>query len=134
MKKTLLNAFFILQVFFVFAQENNGVSGKVLDYRLQIPLQNAVISIQNTNFTLLTDATGMFIFDKLSVGEVMVEIKSQGYKTQLIKAEVFPERTTDIGVIVMTEDITAEVQVNLVSIIENDCCYIIFCKMQFFPL
>lgn len=120
MKKTLLNAFFILQVFFVFAQENNGVSGKVLDYRLQIPLQNAVISIQNTNFTLLTDATGMFIFDKLSVGEVMVEIKSQGYKTQLIKAEVFPGRTTDIGVIVMTEDITAEVQVNLVSIIEND--------------
>ena len=120
MKKTLLNAFFILQVFFVFAQENNGVSGKILDYKLQVPLQNAVISIQNTNFTVLTDATGLFLFKEVPLGEVMIEIKSQGYKTQLIKAEVFPERTTDIGVIVMTEDITAEVQVNLVSIIEND--------------
>lgn len=120
MKKTLLNAFFILQVFFVFAQEKNGVSGKILDYRLQIPLQNAVISIQNTNFTVLTEATGLFNFTDVPVGELMIEIKSQGYKTQLIKAEVFPGRITDIGVIVMTEDITAEVQINLVSIIEND--------------
>ncbi len=120
MKKILLNIFFIFQVFLAFAQENNIVSGKIIDYRLQVPLQNAVISIQNTSFTVLTDATGLFNFDEVPEGEILVEIKSQGYKTQLINVTVAAENKIDIGIIAMTEDITAEVQVNLISIIEND--------------
>lgn len=120
MKKTLFNVFFILQILFAFAQEKNGVTGKLIDYRLQNPLQNAVVSIQNTNYTSLTDETGIFVFNDVPTGELIIEVKSQGYKTQLIKVEVYPNRVTDVGIIIMTEDITAEVQVNLISIVEND--------------
>jgi hypothetical protein len=120
MKKIVLNVFFIFQVVFVFAQAKSGITGKIIDSRLQNPLQNAVVSIQNTNMTELTDGTGMFTFMDVTEGEKLVEVKSQGFKTQLIKVEVLPGQVADIGVIVLEEDITGEVQVNLISIIEND--------------
>ena len=51
MKKLFISALFVMQVFFVFAQNISGISGKVVDAKTQKPLQNAIASIQNSNLS-----------------------------------------------------------------------------------
>ena len=60
MKKLVISTLFVMQVFFVFAQNISGVSGKVVDAKTKKPLQNAIASIQNSNLTQLTNAEGKF--------------------------------------------------------------------------
>lgn len=120
MKKLVISTLFVMQVFFVFAQTTNGISGKVVDSKTQKPLQNVVASIQNTVLTTLTDATGAFVFKDVPKGSHLLQIKSSGYKDQLLAVEVQTGKMLDLGVIVFEEDITSEQQLSLVTITEND--------------
>jgi hypothetical protein len=108
-----------MQVFFVFAQNNTGFTGKVLDSKTQKPLQNVVASIKNTNLTTLTDVSGVFTFNEVTVGSQLLQIKSSGYKDQLLSVEVVAGRILDLGVVVIEEDITSEQQLSLVTITES---------------
>jgi hypothetical protein len=109
-----------MQVFFVFAQTTAGITGKVVDSKTQKPLQNVVASIENTSFTALTDATGVFVFKEVPSGSQLLQIKSAGYKDQLLSVEVEAGKVLDLGVIVFEEDVTSEQQLSLVTITEND--------------
>lgn len=119
MKKLVISALFVLQVVFAFGQ-STGFTGKVIDSKTQKPLQSVVASIQNTSFTSLTDAAGVFTFDKLSAGSQLLQIKSAGYKEQLLVIEVVDGKMLDLGVVVLEEDVLIEQQINLISILEND--------------
>jgi len=120
MKKLVISTLFVMQVFFVFAQNNTGFTGKVLDSKTQKPLQNVVASIQNTTLTTLTDAAGVFTFKEVAVGSQLLQIKTAGYKDQLLSVEVVAGKILDLGVVVMDEDITQEQQVSLITITDND--------------
>ena len=119
MKKLVFSALFILQVVFVFAQ-STGFTGKVVDSKTQKPLQNVVASIQNTTLTTLTNVSGVFTFNELSAGSQLLQIKSVGFKDQLLVVEVEVGKILDLGIIVLEEDITFEQQINLITILEND--------------
>jgi molecular chaperone GrpE (heat shock protein) len=119
MKKLVISTLFVLQVVFVFGQ-STGFTGKVIDSKTQKPLPSVVASIQNTSFTSLTDAAGVFTFDKLSSGSQLLQIKSAGYKEQLLVVEVVEGKMLDLGVVVLEEDVSIEQQINLISILEND--------------
>ncbi|TBX71132.1 TonB-dependent receptor [Flavobacterium silvisoli] len=120
MKKLVISTLFVMQVFFVFAQNNTGFTGKVLDSKTQKPLQNVVASIQNTNLSMLTDVSGVFTFKEVTVGSQLLQIKSAGYKDQLLSIDVIAGKILDLGIIVMDEDITSEQQLSLITITEND--------------
>ena len=120
MKKLVISTLFVMQVFFVFAQTTTGLTGKVVDSKTQKPLQNVVASIQNTVLTTLTDGTGAFVFKDVPKGSQLVQIKSTGYKDQLLVVEVETGKMLDLGIIVFEEDITSEQQLSLVTITEND--------------
>ncbi|MGL2965498.1 carboxypeptidase-like regulatory domain-containing protein [Flavobacterium sp. XGLA_31] len=120
MKKLVISTLFVMQVLFVFAQNPTGISGKVLDSKTQKPLQNVVASIQNTSLTTLTDVSGVFTFKEVAVGSQLVQIKSVGYKDQLLSVDVVAGKILDLGVIVMEEDITQEQQLSLITITDND--------------
>jgi len=120
MKKLVISTLFVMQVFFVFAQTTAGITGKVVDSKTQKPLQNVVASIENTSFTALTDATGVFVFKEVPSGNQLLQIKSAGYKDQLLSVEVEAGKVLDLGVIVFEEDVTSEQQLSLVTITEND--------------
>jgi hypothetical protein len=119
MKKLVFSALFVLQVVFVFAQ-STGFTGKVVDSKTQKPLQNVVASIQNTTLTTLTNVSGVFTFNELSAGSQLLQIKSVGFKDQLLVVEVEVGKILDLGIIVLEEDITFEQQINLITILEND--------------
>ncbi|MFZ4671350.1 MAG: carboxypeptidase-like regulatory domain-containing protein, partial [Flavobacterium sp.] len=114
MKKLVISTLFVLQVVFVFAQ-STGFTGKVVDSKTQKPLQNVVASIQNTNQTTFTDAAGVFSFKELTQGSQLLQIKSAGYKDQLLSVEVETLKILDLGIIVLEEDISSEQQLSLIT-------------------
>ena len=120
MKKLVISTLFVMQVFFVFAQTTAGITGKVVDSKTQKPLQNVVASIENTSLTALTDAMGVFVFKEVPSGSQLLQIKSAGYKDQLLSVEVEAGKVLDLGVIVFEEDLTSEQQLSLITITEND--------------
>jgi hypothetical protein len=120
MKKLVISTLFVMQVFFGFAQTTTGITGKVVDSKTQKPLQNVVVTIQNTILTTLSDGSGVFIFKEIPTGSQLLQIKSAGYKDQLLVVEVETGKMADLGVIVFEEDITSEQQLSLVTITEND--------------
>jgi hypothetical protein len=120
MKKLVISTLFVMQVFFGFAQTTTGITGKVVDSKTQKPLQNVVASIQNTTLTALTNGAGIFVFTEVEKGSQLLQIKSFGYKDQLLLVEVETGKMVDLGVIVFEEDITSEQQLSLVTITEND--------------
>ena len=109
-----------MQVFLVFAQDLAGVSGTVIDSKTQKPLQNVITSIQNENLTQLTSATGKFTFEKVAVGSQLLQIRSVGYKDQLIPVEIVAGKILDLGQIALEDDQSFELQSSLVTITETD--------------
>ncbi|MFM2265624.1 MAG: hypothetical protein RLZ77_1044 [Bacteroidota bacterium] len=120
MKKLSINAFFILQVLFVFAQSATGVSGKIVDSKTQKPLVNVAVSLQNTTLFQLSDADGRFALENTPTGNQFIHVKSSGYRDQLIQVEVIAGKMTDLGVVSFQEDQTVEQQLALVTITESD--------------
>jgi hypothetical protein len=120
MKKLSINAFFILQVLFVFAQSATGVSGKIVDSKTQKPLVNVAVSLQNTTLFQLSDADGRFALENTPTGNQFIQVKSSGYRDQLIQVEVIAGKMTDLGVVSFQEDQTVEQQLALVTITESD--------------
>ncbi len=120
MKKLVISTLFVMQVLFVFAQTTTGITGKVVDSKSQKPLQNVVAAIQNTSLTVLTDASGVFTFKVAPKGSQLVQIKSAGFKDQLLAVEVEEGKILDLGIVVLEEDITSEQQLSLITITEND--------------
>ncbi len=120
MKKLLISTLFVMQVVFVFAQSASGLTGKVVDSKNQKALQNVVVTILNTNLTSLTDVGGKFVFNEVTPGNQLVQIKTQGYADQLLQVEIESGKILDLGSVVMAEDQTQEQQLSLITITEND--------------
>jgi hypothetical protein len=119
MKKLVLTTLLFLQALVVFAQ-SSGVRGKVIDSKTQKPLSNVITSIANTNLMQVTDKDGKFVFSDVVVGNQILQIKSQGYKDQLLKIEIEKGKIIDIGIAVLDEDITQEQQAVTVTISETE--------------
>jgi hypothetical protein len=120
MKKLFISTLFVMQAFFVFAQNTTGITGKVLDAKNQKPLQNVVVTIQNSSSTVLTDINGVFVFNDTPNGTKLIQIKTAGFKEQFLTVEGENGKMVDIGVVILDEDITSEQQLSLITITEND--------------
>ena len=120
MKKIVISILFVLQVLFSFAQSGTGFTGKVVDSKTQKPLPNVVTTIQNSNLTVITDVSGTFTYKDAPVGSILLLIKHNGFKDQLLVVEITSGIISDLGVITLEEDITEEQQLSLITITDND--------------
>ncbi len=120
MRKFLTGTLLFLQAVAAFGQTSTGLSGKVVDSKTQKPLANVVATIQNINLTQVTNNLGEFRFDGVAVGNQIVQIKSQGYKAQLLQVDIVKDVMLDLGTIVLEEDITQEQQLSLITLTQND--------------
>ncbi|WP_444626799.1 carboxypeptidase-like regulatory domain-containing protein [Flavobacterium columnare] len=121
MKKLVFSTLLVLQAVLVFAQQPTGVSGKVIDYKTNKPLQNVVTTIENTNLSQLTNSDGKFSVKGVPVGKQLLKVKGDGYKEQLLSLEIIANQVLDLGVIVLEDDSqNQEQQLSLVTLTEND--------------
>lgn len=120
MKKLVFSALLCLIGLVMHAQQNPALKGKVIDSKSQRPLQNVAATIQSTNVSVVTDATGNFEFKSLPSEQPVLVISYTGYRTQTLVLEPTTGETLDLGTIVLEEDITSEQQLSLVTLTEND--------------
>ena len=109
-----------MQIMFSYGQSSTGVSGKVVDFKTQNPIQSVIVTIQNTNLMQLSDSNGKFLFEKVEIGNQLIRLKTNGYKDQLLQIEITEGKILDLGIVTLEEDITSEQQLSLVTITDND--------------
>lgn len=103
MKKLLFSAVLCLLGFIMHAQQNPALKGKVVDSKSQRPLQNVVATIVSTNVSVVTGVDGTFTFQTLPSNEPVLEIATNGYKTQTFVLEPVQGETLDLGVVALEE-------------------------------
>lgn len=120
MKKAFISTLFAMQVMFCFAQSPTGFKGKVIDFRSEAPLPSVIVMVQNTNLMQLTDANGKFTFEDAVVGKYLLNIRTNGYKEQLLQVEITEGKMIDLGTISLETDSTTEQQLTLITITDTD--------------
>lgn len=97
MKKTILYIVLFLQSFKILAQQGD-LEGVVLDKNTQKALPFAVVTLQNTAFTTLTNEAGMFYFKNLDIGKYKIHIQTIGYATYLEEVTIAKDMNTALNV------------------------------------
>nr|WP_314895881.1 carboxypeptidase-like regulatory domain-containing protein [uncultured Flavobacterium sp.] len=120
MKKITIILFFFVSIPFAFAQQETGISGKIIDSKTQQPLASVVVTIQNTNLMQLTTADGKFRFENALPGDQYILFHSQGYKDALFPVEIVAGQILDLDTIPLEEDQTSEQQTGLIALSESD--------------
>ena len=101
---------------FAFAQMPTGATAKVIDGKTYKPMPGAVVSIQNTNLTEITDGNGKFTFKNIPLGKQLLQVRTNGYKDILMELEMQGGKIMDLGTIPMDEDIKIEQQLSITTI------------------
>lgn len=112
--------FFILWSFsFAFAQET-VFRGIVVDAKTQNPLENVVVSIQNSSITKLTSKRGKFELSSPIEGEQLLLIHSQDCKDLLLKIHSNFGQIIYLGVLQLEDIYSDEVPAALITLLESD--------------
>jgi hypothetical protein len=120
MKYAIVFLLCFIRIGFAFAQNQTGISAKVLDAKTLKPLNSVVVSIQNTNLTQLSGIDGKFIFDGLSSGDYLILLHNQGYKEALFSVTILSGHLLDLGTILLEEDQASDQQTTLIQLFEDD--------------
>ena len=112
--------FFILWSFnFAFAQETI-FRGVVVDAKTQNPLENVVVSIQNSSITKLTSKSGKFELHSSIEGEQLLLIHSQDCKDLLLKIHSNFDQIIYLGVLQLEDIYSDEVPAALITLLDSD--------------
>lgn len=112
--------FFLLCFFsFGFAQET-VFRGVVVDGKTQAPLENVVVSIQNTSITKLTSKSGKFEFHSPVEGEQLLLIHNQGCKDLLLKIHSNFGQIVYLGILQLEDLYSDETPAALITLLDTD--------------
>lgn len=120
MRKKYLLFFVLLPFIRVFAQEETTFFGFVIDAKTQVPIENVVVSIQNSSLTQLTGANGRFELHSQIKGEQLLLIHSQGYKDLLLKLESNFGFKVNLGILQLEDNFSEETPAALITLLDSD--------------
>jgi hypothetical protein len=120
MKKFLLGILFLWKITFVFAQKPTGIKGKIIDSKTQKPLENVVVTIENTQLMQLTSGDGIFSFYAVALGNQLLLLHSQGFKDILLSVVITKDQMLDLGTVSMEDNQMVEQQTGLITLLDSD--------------
>ena len=120
MRKKYLVFFILLPFIHVFAQDETVFFGIVIDAKTQNPIENVVISIQNSSLTQLTSKNGRFELHSRIKEEQLLLVHSQGYKDLLLKLESNFGFKVNLGILQLEDNFSDEVPGTLITLLETD--------------
>lgn len=118
MIKFILSTIFVM-LFFIETNAQNIVKGIVIDNNTEKPLVNVAIHVKNTIINKKTQLNGGFIIDKLSNGNYLLEIKLNGYETQVFPIQL-NGKLIDLGTISLFKNITEDLDLSLITITDDE--------------
>ena len=104
----------------ILAQNEAQISAKVLDAKTLKPIVAVVVTIQNTNFTQLTNSEGIVVFESIPPADYLVLFHSQGYKDALFPVTVENTVALDLGTILLELDQVSDQQAAVIQLFEDD--------------
>ncbi|SHI83919.1 CarboxypepD_reg-like domain-containing protein [Mesonia phycicola] len=122
MKKVYFFLTFLCCSIVAFAQQTT-IKGKVVDASNNEALPNTQVSIENTIFSVDTDAEGNFNFNTFSVplGEQIITLEKQGYIKRRYPVIINEGEALDLDVLEMEADINEEnFQIGTISLSDNE--------------
>ena len=75
---------FLLNIYFLAAQNSGQLSGRILDRQSQLPLQGVTVLLENTTMGMATDEEGYFTFKDVPTRTYNLVISHLGYQSQTI--------------------------------------------------
>ncbi|SCX91055.1 CarboxypepD_reg-like domain-containing protein [Flavobacterium anhuiense] len=105
---------------FAFAQQEITVTGIVIDARTQNPLENVVVTIQNTAVMQLTSKSGKFELHIFPKKEQLLLLRSQGYKDFLLKVKSNAGQNINLGILQLEDTYSDEVPAALITLSDSD--------------
>lgn len=112
--------FFILWSFSFASAQETVFRGIVVDAKTQNPLENVVVSIQNSSITKLTSKRGKFELSSPIEGEQLLLIHSQDCKDLLLKIHSNFGQIIYLGVLQLEDIYSDEVPAALITLLESD--------------
>ncbi len=120
MHKKLLVLILLLTFKITSAQMGTVFSGQVIDSKTHNPLENTVVSIQNSALMQLTKKDGTFELHSEIKGGQLLFIHSQGYKDLLLKINSNLGQKVNLGILLLEEDQSENLQTTIISLLESD--------------
>ncbi|GAA4127705.1 carboxypeptidase-like regulatory domain-containing protein [Flavobacterium chungbukense] len=105
---------------FAFAQQEITVTGIVIDTRTQNPLENVVVTVQNTAVMQLTSKAGQFELHIFPKKEQLLLLRSQGYKDFLLKFQSNSGQNINLGILQLEDTYSDEVPAALITLSDSD--------------
>lgn len=98
----------LLATVFAIAQQTS-IRGKLVDGTTKIPVPDAEVFIQNTNFVRTTNAAGEFVISDpdIPLGEEVLVLQKSGYETQLFPIIINVGQELDLGMLYIYVDVAA---------------------------
>jgi hypothetical protein len=120
MVKKYLTALILMSCTFVSAQQQEiTVTGIVIDARTQNPLENVVVTIQNTAVMQLTSKDGKFELHIFPQKEQLLLLRNQGYKDYILKIQS-SKQNINLGILQIEDTYSDEVPAALITLSDND--------------
>lgn len=120
MVKKYLAALILMSFAFASAQQQEiSVTGIVIDARTQNPLENVIVTIQNTAVMQLTSKEGKFELHIFPQKEQLLLLRSQGYKDYLLKIQS-SKQNINLGILQLEDTYSDEVPAALITLSDND--------------
>ncbi len=110
----------ILFVFATNAQSQGVVKGNVSDGDSTNSISGVAITVEGTTIKQVTDESGNFIVSNVPTGSQLVKIQVEGYETQIFPVTVVENTTVDLGAIFMYKDETAQEDLSVISLSEDE--------------
>ncbi|KIO51029.1 carboxypeptidase-like regulatory domain-containing protein [Flavobacterium hibernum] len=120
MRKKYFLFLILLPFSLVFSQEQTTFLGIVIDSKTQNPLENIVVSIQNSSVTQLTNTEGRFKLQSSIKGEQLLLLHSQGYKDLLLKIKSNLGQEVNLGILQLEDNFSDETPAALITLLESD--------------
>ncbi|WP_281231152.1 TonB-dependent receptor [Flavobacterium gelatinilyticum] len=120
MEKKYLIFFVLLSFSFASSQEKTTFTGIVIDSKTQNPLENVLVSIQNSSLTALTSKKGKFELYSSAKEEQLLLIRNQGYKDLFLKIQSNPGQIVNLGVLQLEDAFSDEIPAALITLLDSD--------------
>lgn len=102
-----------------YGQETITITGRILNQVAKVPIDNAIIVIEGSSETSLSNAQGEFQLTTSLEGAYILKISAPYYNTKRIPI-LLEAQNLNIGMITLTNDITIEQTDNLITLTESD--------------
>lgn len=102
------------------SQTANTIKGRIVEITSQKPLKGVTVKIKNTSIFEKTHINGEFNIEKVPLGNQIIQINFDGFKSQNIPIHIADNKIYDLGTIFLYQTIIETHEISIISLSDDD--------------